>query len=258
MDALQDGAGVKIMSDPGTDNVVVGIMNEGAAFEIGEISGSWCHIKTGDLVGWVPRDCVPCRHKKDVVSNGKSIMLDAGHSGYTNQSPVVPSYWESRMNWKLQAMLKEELEDYGFNVSTTRGDIDANPGCYDRGYSSLGYDFFISLHSNANDAESVDYPVVLTQVSGVVDNIGLKLAHLVQRVMGTIQEGRIWARLGDNNKDYYGVLRGAAAAGTPGVLIEHSFHTNVRSTNWLLDDFNLRKMAQAEAKLMNEYFSKEE
>ena len=40
------------------------------------------------------------------------ICLDAGHVGSKyNQSPVVKTYYESAMNWKLHLKLKAELED---------------------------------------------------------------------------------------------------------------------------------------------------
>jgi len=50
----------------------------------------------------------------------KSVMLDAGHYAYYNQSPAIKTYYESKMNWKLHLMLKEELEKYGIKVGLTR------------------------------------------------------------------------------------------------------------------------------------------
>ncbi|MBQ2902420.1 MAG: SPOR domain-containing protein [Agathobacter sp.] len=38
------------------------------------------------------------------------------------------------------------------------------------------------------------------------------------------------------------------------MILEHSFHTNTRITNWLLDDSNLDKLAQAEAAAIAKYF----
>ena len=71
--------------------------------------------------------------------------------------------------------------------------------------------------------------------------------------MGTKQSGRIWKRQGKSG-DYYGVLRGAAAVGVPGVLLEHSFHTNRKATEWLLVDSNLKKLAKAEAKTIASFY----
>lgn len=51
------------------------------------------------------------------------------------------------------------------------------------------------------------------------------------------------------------MLRGARAAGCKlYYIVEHSFHTNKRATEWLLNEDNLRVLAQEEAKLIAEYY----
>ena len=40
------------------------------------------------------------------------IMLDAGHHGNYNHSPVLDSYYESHAMWKLHLLLKQELEAF--------------------------------------------------------------------------------------------------------------------------------------------------
>lgn len=78
--------------------------------------------------------------------------------------------------------------------------------------------------------------------------------------METQQGGQIIQRICDRNGDglvaeeYYGVLYGARCAGTCGVILEHSFHTNTRSVRWLLDDDNLRRLAWTEAEWLASYF----
>lgn len=182
------------------------------------------------------------------------ICLDAGHFGKVNQSPVVRAYYESEMSWKLHNMLREELQRYGFEIIVTRPDQKKDLGLEARGRKSAGCDLFLSIHSNACDAESSDHPLACVCVSGACDVLGLDLAQTCARVMQTHNPGRIWKRKGNGGTDYYGVLRGAAAVGTPGILMEHSFHTNRRATEWLMQDANLRKLAQAEAQTIAEYF----
>ena len=46
--------------------------------------------------------------------------------------------------------------------------------------------------------------------------------------------------------------------GTPGLILEHSFHTNTRAAKWLLEDENLRKLAQAEADVIARWFGLEQ
>lgn len=86
-----------------------------------------------------------------------------------------------------------------------------------------------------------------------MDVLGQQLANTVHQVIGTAQGGTIWKRVG-NNGDYYGVLRGATSVGTPAILLEHSYHTNLRATNWLLSDTNLQRLADAEAAVIAAYF----
>ena len=191
----------------------------------------------------------------------KKICLDAGHVGSKyNQSPVVKTYYESAMVWALHLKLKAQLEARGFQVVTTRTSIDTDLGVYERGTASKGCDVFISLHSNACGTESVDYPVVYRAYDNKNDvaTLALKLAKKVGELMGTAQAGRTATRKNSSGGEYYGVLRGARAVGTPYyMLIEHSFHTNTKATKWLSVDANLDKLAVAEADILAEFFGME-
>lgn len=189
------------------------------------------------------------------------VCLDAGHYGKYNQSPCIGKYYESDMVWTLHLLLKKELEKYGIEVITTRGNQETDLPLTSRGKMSKGCDLFLSLHSNAVGSginENVDYPVSYVPINHSADEIGLLLAQCVERVMGTKQSARINSRTGSSGQDYYGVLRGAVSVGTVGVILEHSFHTNTSATKWLLDDSNLSKLAKAEADVIAKYFGVEE
>ena len=181
------------------------------------------------------------------------ICLDAGHYGKYNQSPVVPNYYESDMNWKLHLLLKKHLEQYGFEVTVTRPKQADDLALSSRGKAAKGCALFLSIHSNACDTESVDRPVVIVPINGSGDAIGQKLVDCIKDTMGTSQKGSMYSKKG-NNGDYYGVIRGAVSVGVPGIILEHSFHTNKRSTNWLLSESNLDKLAQAEAAVLAEHY----
>ncbi|HAG12876.1 MAG TPA: hypothetical protein DCG49_03315 [Ruminococcus sp.] len=180
------------------------------------------------------------------------ICLDAGHYGKYNHSPVNSAYWESDFTWKMHLYLKEELERYDIEVITTRPNQETDLALEDRGKTSEGCDLFLSIHSNAGPA-SADGPLACCAINGSADELGLMLANKVADVMQTRERGSIWKREGLRG-DWYGVLRGATSVGTPAILLEHSYHTNLRSTNWLLVDANVRRMAAAEAQLLAEYF----
>lgn len=182
------------------------------------------------------------------------VCLDAGHYGQYNRSKVVPGYYESEMNWKLHNYLAAELESYGIQVIKTRADQKKDLGLTARGKKAKGCNLFLSIHSNACDTESVDYPLVVTMQDGKGDKLGLEIAKKIQELMGTRQAGKIAKKKGTFGGEWYGVLSGAAAVGVMGLIIEHSFHTNTKAATWLSSDANLRKMAEAEAKILAEHF----
>lgn len=190
--------------------------------------------------------------------NKKTICLDAGHASESyNQSPVLRTYFESAMNWKLHLLLKAELEKCGFEVITTRPDIDTDLTVYSRGAAAKDCNVFLSLHSNACGTESVDYPVVYRAYDNLngADTLALAIAQEVGRLMGTRQAGRTATRKNSSGGEYYGVLRGARAMGVPYyMLIEHSFHTNLKATGWLSDEANLAKLAVVEAEILAKHF----
>lgn len=184
------------------------------------------------------------------------ICLDAGHYGRYNQSPADKRYYESEIVWKLHLLQKKYLEAYGIEVITTREDKDTDRGLYDRGAASRGCDLFISDHTNAvGDSvnNAVDYPAAYCAINGSADGIGMALAQCVETVIGTGQPARIEHRRGSNG-DYYGVLRGATAVGTPGLILENSFHTNGEVVKWLLNDANLERLASAQADTIALYY----
>lgn len=190
------------------------------------------------------------------------VCIDAGHYGKYNVSPVNRAYYESVQMWRLHELLAAELRKRGVTVVVTRQNQAADLSLISRGKKAKGCDLFLSLHSNAASAESVDYPVAMvlrpnnrTTIDEKAAEIGLNLAKVVQGVMGTTQGARTATRASGNDRDgngllddeYYGVLEGARRVGVPAVILEHSFHTNKKATAWLLVDANLQALAKAEA-----------
>ena len=185
------------------------------------------------------------------------ICLDAGHYGKYNQSPVNKKYWESEAMWKLTEYLKTELLTYDCEVITTRADQKKDLALHERGQKAKGCDLFISNHSNAASTESVDYVVVYRGYKNdKSDELGLRLAKAITKTMGAKQTPRTNARKSEKaDREYYGVLRGASDVGCPYYyIVENSFHTNSKSTEWLLIDDNLKKLAKVQAETIAEYF----
>lgn len=197
------------------------------------------------------------------------ILIDPGHFSDYNRSPVYPAYWESHMTWKLSNYLQKELQALGVHADLTKKDLNDDPTLNDRGFMSKGYDLFLSVHSNASNSYYDDQPLAFvyqqlswTDIDDISADVGKLLADTTTKVMGTNQKGAIARRKGDGDHDrngamddeWYSVLFGSRYVGTPGILMEHSFHTNYRSAVWLYNDDNLKKLAKEEAKVIYEYF----
>ena len=198
-----------------------------------------------------------------------TIILDPGHSGYYfNASPVVNGYYESERMWKLTHLLKKELEEWGFKVKLTRESIYDDPELTARGRMAKGGDLFLSLHSNAAASEAPDAPWIIvlnpdgkTGIDEISREVGEAIGPVVSGIMG-VSAPYYYTKSVDFDRDgngfiddeYYGVLFGAKSVGVPGVIIEHSFHTNTKAATWLMSDDNLAELAKIEAAALAEFY----
>ena len=189
------------------------------------------------------------------------ICLDPGHDKGYNPSPCGFGYNEGTRMFHFSQMLKEELECYGFEVVVTRERDEDNPDLLQRAQRGKGCALILSLHSNAvgDDVnETVDYVRVYRPISGACVDLAAALSEAIAEVMETKQAPQHLTRINSaGNADYYGIIRHAAALGVPALILEHSFHTNSCSTQWLMSDDNLRKLAEAEAKVLVAYYGLE-
>lgn len=185
------------------------------------------------------------------------ICIDAGHYGYQNNSPCDRNYWESKRMWTLHEYLIAALRRCGFEVMQTRVNQTSDLDTYYRGRAANECDLFLSLHSNTPDStgrinNSVDRPVIIPYVDAdsKYTAFAKKLGDTVRELIGAKQATQIYRKQGTNG-EYYGVLRGAKAAGCPrGIIIEHGFHTCEPTVAYLMVDSNLKKIAEAEAKVI--------
>ena len=197
------------------------------------------------------------------------ICLNAGHFAKYNHSSVNPAYWESEVMWRYHLMKKAYLEQHGFDVRLTRDDQTKDLDIVERGRKAAGCVAYISDHTDAAENDVADFVSAYhmtadnaTNADDISKSLAEKLAPLIAHDMGTKQGYKVLTRQTDRarNKDgvkndnYYGELHGARLANVPGIILEHSFHTNLRSTNWLLNDSNLDRLAKAEAEVIAEYF----
>lgn len=185
------------------------------------------------------------------------ICLDAGH--YKGYNPgAVKGYYEGDIVWKITNLQKKYLEEYkNVTVVLTRSDVSKDLTLSNRGSMAKGCDLFISNHSNACATESVDRPVIIYAYDNKnkSDVLGKKLGQALQDVMGTKQKYQMMTRTLPSGGEYYGVMRAARSVGCPlYYIVEHGFHTNKATCNWLLKDSNLEKMVKAEVEVIAKHF----
>lgn len=192
------------------------------------------------------------------------VMIDPGHySAIVNQSPVDPTYYESKTVWILGNYLAEALRKMGVLVGMTRTNIDENPPLVERGRMASGYDLFVSVHTNATGnsqgSEVANWPVCFTQVSGASTEIGERIGKALMPLFNATKY-EVYARPSDYdpNIDWYGVLRGAAQVGVPGLIVEHGFHTCKADVELLKDDAFLRLLADTDAQTIVTYLREKE
>ncbi len=197
----------------------------------------------------------------------KKVCLDPGHYGSRYNAGATSGYYESAMTWQLTMYEKAELESMGIEVALTRNSIDEDPSLSARGKKAKGCDAFVSNHSNACGTESVSRVVAIYYVSRSgteVDERSRQLADMIapriEQLMG-VNGAQTYSKLAGSDRDkngkkddnYYGVLNGAWSVGVPGIIVEHSFHTNKYASAWLMDDSNLRKLARLDAECIAEF-----
>lgn len=203
------------------------------------------------------------------------IVLDPGHYPKYNKG-VAPGYYEGDKMYTLSEYEKTALEAYGFKVIITRKKSN-DMSLYDRGQvpvkNGKGYDHvvFISNHSNAGVASAngteVYYSLYLPDSKKLATLLADKIESIMDAWTGLTKTGRAQSvkTRKCNYGDYYGVIRSAVNNATSiekakkGVvdfafLIEHGFHTNAKECGFLNNNANLKTLAEAEAKVIADYF----
>lgn len=192
------------------------------------------------------------------------ITLDPGHGKTGNPYPPQKGYYEGTQMWKLANFLKAELKKYGFQVVTTRPNLNDDPSLSDRGQTAgkNGSSLFISLHSNAPASASDTKPTGSVVYYSMTDSKNKVFADLVGKkvseIMGHYYRGSLTRQYPDKpGVDYYGVIRASAQSGCKAAfIIEHGFHTNLQDSAFLIVDSNLQRLAVEEAKVIANYFGK--
>ena len=189
------------------------------------------------------------------------ICIDQGHYGSYYNVGVAAGYVESNFTWTYSQLLKERLEKYGVDVLLTRSNKEEDMGLQARGQMAVGRDLFISVHSNATDSNPhmnamFTHWSVRSGGEGIAKKIGYGLTEFFKKEWGWIDDPVMyeWESTKHPGYDYLGVLKGAASVNVPGIVVEHSFHTNKKYCEWAMTPGNLERMADEEVRLIAEYY----
>jgi N-acetylmuramoyl-L-alanine amidase len=188
----------------------------------------------------------------------KIIFLDPGHGRFGNKSPVIPTYFEGTQMFILAYKLKEELEKYeGIEVVVSRTKLEEDPTIFNRMKHAqrVKANMVLSLHSNAASNEIANGSEIFYSVKNKgIKTFTDKFIEKVSNIMSHNNRGSK-TRMTSSGDDFYGIIRNAISNGISEVfIIEHGFHTNVKDTQWLLNDNNLYILAREEAKLIADFY----
>lgn len=212
--------------------------------------------------------------KEEVENMSKKILvvLDPGHYPNYNRGAVA-GYFEGDKMYDYSEYERDALKAYGIDVILTRGRSN-DMALYDRGQVAVkngkGYDvvIFKSNHSNGFNGSAYGVTVIRSLYLPDSEELGKKLMDAVVGVMKPVTGvtyGRGVITKKGKSGDYYGVIRGSVSGAksedhasrgpvTHSFIVEHGFHDNVKECTFLNNASNLKKMAQAEAKAIAEYF----
>lgn len=200
------------------------------------------------------------------------VILDPGHYPNYNKGAVA-GYFEGDKMYDYSEYERDALKYYGVDVIITRNRSN-DMALYERGQVAVkngkGYDVvvFISNHSNAFNGQACGVVVYRSLYLPGSAELGQKLIDAIVGVMkpatGITYSRGVQTRQG-NKGDYYGVIRGSVSGAKSeaeakkgpvdySFIVEHGFHDNVKECKFLNNASNLKKMAEAEAKAIADYF----
>lgn len=223
---------------------------------------------------------VKSKSKENIV-----IVLDPGH-GTPDGDPGATYEWngvtyiERDLNLKIAQYCKEELEKYdgvtvymtrttsnnGLKLGAAEGEL---AGPLVKFAAERDADIFVSIHNNSATVSSANGSEVYYPNANYNPEMSQSTKELSNKILQKLSECGLanrGAKIRDDSGnvqyypdgslgDYYGVIRQSKLCGFPGIIIEHAFLTNqADAENHLGSEQSLRKLGQADAKALVEYF----
>ena len=193
------------------------------------------------------------------MKNGKYVIgIDPGHGGADPGAlSVVEGVTESQLTLELSLMVKERLEHNGLEVVMTRTD-DTSPGDVSvRGalLGKSGCDYAISIHFNAFTSGTANGTEIYVPSKEQYAYVEYRIMNGLTKIFKertpvckarNYTNGAVSAKNIDpktlkfkevyNQKDYYGVIRGAWSYGVSCDLLEVCYVTNQNDYNTYINN----------------------
>ena len=212
----------------------------------------------------------------DAKTKNVVVVLDPGHDATHAGAIGVNGLREEVLTLKIARYCKEELQQYsGVTVYMTReSEACPNPGTSPTNDNakrvayakSVGANVYVSIHMNSGASRAHGAEVYYPN-SNYRSDIGAEGNKLASKVLEQLVALGLYNRgvkiensgTGDTYADgsladKFGVIRGSKNAGFPGIIIEHAFITNSSDAAFLSNENNLKRLGQADAAGIVNYF----
>ena len=216
----------------------------------------------------------------ETFTKKKVVVLDPGHGGREAGSYAVHNghvYREEEINWKIAQYTMQELKKYpDIEVYLTKSKKQTM-SLVSRVGKAKSYDADLLVSQHVNDGGS-PYP----KGASVLISRGTYRPYLAEReklfgkcVIRELRKlgitrrypstGGMEYRMTEDGsrypngakRDYYGIVAQSVEQNIPGVIIEHAFITNASDAgNYLRTNKQLKKLGQADARAIVQYFNK--
>ena len=216
--------------------------------------------------------------KADTKAGTFTVVLDPGHGGKDGGAEYTFSdgtkFVESQLTLKIANYVKEALAAYPeIQVYMTRTGDTYLPDLGER--VAIGVeknaDIFVSLHINSADSEKAHGVEILVPTTGRYNHdVAVDANQLATNILdnlvalGLYNRGLKYKDSASDTKypdgslaDYYGIIRNCMEQGLPGVIVEHAFICGAEDKKFLDSEEDLKKLGQADAKGIAQYFNLE-
>ncbi|MBQ8941324.1 MAG: N-acetylmuramoyl-L-alanine amidase [Firmicutes bacterium] len=185
-----------------------------------------------------------------------SVVIDPGHGG-TNHGANYNGWHEEDITLITSLAMKERLEDFNnVKVYITRED-DVSLSLEERAAfaHNADADILISLHYNASEKHDLYGTEVWVPSSGINYTLAKGLGEcLIKKYTDKGYYDRcVKTKIGESEKDYYGIIRNAAEYSIPSIIMEHCFIDNSIDEN-TLDMEKIKQFGVWDAEAVAEYY----